>query len=71
MVDIPLPRPDPRGPPVQIGGGGLSVLPPVPQGQYNWNDHLMAALRAVFEGEKTRQSMAPYRDQTGLYDRKR
>jgi hypothetical protein len=68
---VPLPRPDPRGPPIMIGG--VDQRPSSGAPEYGASDHLKAALRAVFEGGKYRESATSRgeRDDSGLYDRRR
>lgn len=84
---VPLPRPDPRGPVVSvgqpqpdwrsIGPDGMSVergeppAPPAPN--YGMSDHIIAALRAIFEGTRYREELmrAGHRDPSGLYDKRR
>lgn len=80
--EIPMPRPDPRGPVVaqdwrNIGPDGKEIaptpsMPPAPP-SYGMSDHVLAALRALFEGEKFREYQTRHgaRDATGLYDVKR
>lgn len=62
--NVPLPQPDPRGPPVQIGAPNSPMPPAAPA----LSGHILAALRAMFEGDKYREKMAPGRDASGLYD---
>lgn len=69
---VPFPPPDPRGPPVAVGQPPDQSGSNVPPQAYGISDHALAALRAVFEGEKYRDQMAPFREGPGsLYNRRR
>ncbi len=61
----------------EIGPDGMEVTrgpaPPPQQPQqpnYTMSEDILAALRAMFEGERYREQMMHTRDRTGLYDKR-